>query len=253
MHVVAATTDFQAAMSAPNTKPPVADRRPCAQLVEMNDFYAPRRCLREPIAEIFGVAKLLEQALEAHIKGDRIAAAEFIRQADKPDVRAWTESLWGSAKANPDQPQYIRYRPVADSPPSLEKHLRQPVRMPTASERTRLIERYGYNCAFCGIPLIRKEVRSAFNIAYPDAAYWGDTNVTQHAGFQCLWLQYDHLLPHSRGGDSSIDNVVITCAPCNYGRWQWTLDELGLIDPRTRDIIKTDWDGLERMISHTKS
>jgi 5-methylcytosine-specific restriction endonuclease McrA len=77
----------------------------------------------------------------------------------------------------------------------------------------------------------------------------GRTNPTQHAAFQCMWLQFDHVVPHSRGGDNSVDNVVVTCGPCNYGRAERTLDELGLIDPRQKPVQKTDWDGLERMLT----
>ena len=76
----------------------------------------------------------------------------------------------------------------------------------------------------------------------------GDTDQTQHAGFQCLWWQYGHLLPHSRGGGNGIDNVAITCAPCNYGRGDDTLEERRLIDPRTRPVGRAGWDGLERFL-----
>jgi 5-methylcytosine-specific restriction endonuclease McrA len=61
-----------------------------------------------------------------------------------------------------------------------------------------------------------------------------------------MWVQFDHLLPHCRGGDNSLDNMVITCAPCNFGRMQYTLDEVGLINPLTREPVRTSWDGLER-------
>jgi hypothetical protein len=88
----------------------------------------------------------------------------------------------------------------------------------------------------------------AFRRAYPDALPWGRTNPTQHAAFQGLWMQFDHVLPHSRGGDNSLENVVITCAPCNYGRMHWTLDEVGLVDPRKMPTHKTSWDGLERLL-----
>lgn len=74
----------------------------------------------------------------------------------------------------------------------------------------------------------------------------GSRNIDQHAAFQAMWLQYDHLLPHARGGDNSLDNVVITCAPCNFGRMNWTLDEVGLIDPRTRQHVRSVWTGLEQ-------
>ncbi len=84
--------------------------------------------------------------------------------------------------------------------------------------------------------------------AYPKELRWGTTNPEQHAAFQCMWLQYDHILPHSRGGDNSLENMIITCAPCNYGRSEYTLEEVGLIDPRTVPVQHTVWDGLERFL-----
>jgi hypothetical protein len=213
------------------------------------DFYAPRRCMREPIAEIFEASQLLDRATDAHLAGDHLTAETLIGAANMPSVRVWTESLWGSKAANPDQWRYHRFRPVASAPPYLPKPQRIVERMPSAMERRGIIERYGRNCVFCGIPLIRKEVRVAFTRFYPKAAPWGKTNQTQHAAFQCMWLQYDHLLPHCRGGDNSVENIVVTCAPCNYGRWHWTLDEVGLIDPRTLPSQKTSWDGLERFLT----
>ena len=61
-----------------------------------------------------------------------------------------------------------------------------------------------------------------------------------------MWMQFDHILPHARGGDNSIENMVITCAPCNFGRMKYTLAEMGLADPRMRPVEKIDWDGLEQ-------
>ncbi|MDQ6698748.1 MAG: HNH endonuclease [Acidobacteriota bacterium] len=118
--------------------------------------------------------------------------------------------------------------------------------MPTTAEKQLLFERDGFHCRFCGIPVIRSEVRQRMRVAYPEALPWGITNPTQHAAFQAMWLQYDHVLPHARGGDNSLGNVVITCAPCNFARMNSTLDEVGLMDPRTREPMRSDWDGLER-------
>jgi 5-methylcytosine-specific restriction endonuclease McrA len=99
------------------------------------------------------------------------------------------------------------------------------------------------------MPVIRREVRKAIDKAYPEAKVWGKGNQAQHAAFQCMWLQYDHVLPRSKGGDNSPANVVVACAPCNYGRSELTLDEIGVIDPRGFPILKTSWDGLERFMS----
>ena len=85
--------------------------------------------------------------------------------------------------------------------------------MPSSAEKRALIERDGYHCRFCGIPVIRAEVRARIRAAYLDALPWGTKYTKQHAGFQALWLQYDHLVPHARGGTNAPDNMLITCAP----------------------------------------
>lgn len=77
---------------------------------------------------------------------------------------------------------------------------------------------------------------------------WGRCNRDQHAAFQTMWLQYDHLLPHARGGDNSDDNLVITCAPCNFARMDFTLEEVGVENPLAYARVESEWDGLERFI-----
>ncbi len=64
-----------------------------------------------------------------------------------------------------------------------------------------------------------------------------------------MWLQNDHIIPHSRGGHTTLDNMVITCAPCNFGRMEYTLAEVGLADPRDRPPVISDWDGLEALVA----
>ena len=215
------------------------------------DYLAPRRCLREPIPEIFLAADLLDRAVEAHLAGERDTAAMLIRRGDLEAVRAWVGSLWGSESAHPELVHFRRVRTVAGAPPLLAKPARVPARMPTRVEKQEITKRWGHRCAFCGIPVIRAEVRQALCREYPAEARWGTTNETQHGALQCLWMQYDHLLPHSRGGDNRLENLVVTCAGCNYGRMHWTLEELGLIDPRTQPIIKSSWNGLERILGAT--
>lgn len=146
-------------------------------------------------------------------------------------------------KASP----YVKVREVSDTPPVLARDRRIQVRMPNAEERRLLRKRDGYHCRFCGIPVIRKEIRERVKRLYPEAVTWGRTNLSQHAAFQALWLQYDHVLPHSRGGDNSLDNSVITCAPCNYAKWNYHVTEIGLLDPRSRSPQPSWWDGPERL------
>ena len=53
-------------------------------------------CMRKTIKEIFYAAELLGRAVDAHLNQDRKVAEQLFRSADLPEVRAWTESLWGA-------------------------------------------------------------------------------------------------------------------------------------------------------------
>ena len=199
-----------------------------------------RTCLRTPIPEIADAARYLDAAVSAHLAGRRDLADALIRLADMPAVRDYTESLWGTASP------HIHFRAVPDAPPSLARDQRIKVRMPTTAEKALLHQRDGFHCRFCAMPVIRAEIRSRIRAAYPEALPWGTKNSEQHAAFQCMWLQYDHVLPHARGGNNDLSNVIITCAPCNYARWNKTLAECGLTDPFSREPVRSTWDGLER-------
>lgn len=199
-----------------------------------------RRCLRDPIPEIFRAAEYLRDAVSAHRAGDRGMAANLFRAANMPAIRAWTESIWGKQSR-----EILQSRPAIPKDSLIPKALRTPEREPPLETRKALIAKFGHQCAFCGIPLISAEVRKRAVGLYPEAVSWGRTNQSQHAAFQALWLQFDHVLPHARGGDHSLENLLVTCASCNFGRMNYTLEELGLADPRLQPLEKIDWDGLE--------
>jgi 5-methylcytosine-specific restriction endonuclease McrA len=207
-----------------------------------------RRCFREPIPEIIRAAELLHDACSAHLAGYVRDATQLIRDADLPAIALWTESIWG--KRSPGIHSFIAQ---VQPPPHLWFAARPKPRMPVAAIKQLILDRDGYHCRFCGIPVIPAEVRQHLRHAYPDALRWGPRNVDQHAAFQCMWLQWDHLVPNERGGTSDFDNVVVTCAPCNFGRMQMTLEEADLINPLTLPLLPRPpgferWDGLTRLL-----
>jgi 5-methylcytosine-specific restriction endonuclease McrA len=199
-----------------------------------------RPCLREPIPEIADAARLLDAAVTAHLMGDRDVAERLIRLADIPVLRDYTESLWGAKSP------YVQFRAVANVPAHSVNARDSKERMPTPTQKAALFQRDGYHCRFCGIPVIRREVRERIRKVYPNALRWGGKNAEQHAAYQLMWATYDHILPHSRDGTSALENTIIACQPCNAARWHYTLEETGLADPRLREPIRSSWDGLER-------
>lgn len=202
-----------------------------------------KRCFREPDSQIFDVARYLDAAVSAHIAGHAKIADELFALANCSKARAWLESIWG--KGSP----YVK---IAKLPPA-QASSRIKMRMPTVEQKKQLHLRDGFHCRFCGIPVIRPEVRKLAMQLYPNSVSWGSTNVSQHAGFQALWAQYDHVVPHSCGGTNELENLVVTCAGCNFGKMSYRLEELGLLDPRDFPPIRSQWDGLERLFAGVSS
>jgi 5-methylcytosine-specific restriction endonuclease McrA len=201
-----------------------------------------RRCFREPIPELNEAAGVLSLAVSAHIAGQQKEADELIRQADTTVLRDWTESLWGKKSV------YAKFQSVPNTDPILPLEQRKKPRMPGAAVKRELIERDGHHCRFCGTPVIREEVRRCIRKIYPGALRWSPGNKNQHFGFQALWLHYDHIIPWARGGTSTLDNMIVTCAPCNCARMNYTLEQSCLINPTKAATIGPSWDGLERFL-----
>ena len=198
-----------------------------------------RRCFRDPIPEIFEVAHRLNAAVSAHLAQRPREAAQLFFEANSSIAREWLESIWG--KSNKD---YVKVTKL----PAPVDVARVKARMPTKEQVAQLHVRDGFHCRFCGIPVIRPAVRKHAVRLYPDAVPWGRTNPSQHAGFQVLWAQYDHVVPHAFGGTNELDNLVVTCAGCNFGKMSYRLEELGLLDPRDFSPLTSAWDGIERFI-----
>ena len=199
-----------------------------------------KNCLREPLAIIFQAAETLRSAVDAHNSGDQETAARLFGETNLCEIRDWTESLWGAANN-----KYVGHRRELRKHGVLSKPERVAKRMPNLAEQKRILKRDGFHCRFCGIPVIHERIRKKIHRSYPGSVPWGRTNLSQHAAFQAMWLQFDHLLPHSAGGTNSLNNILITCAPCNYGKSDYTIEELGLTDPFCRGAFKSDWNGLE--------
>ena len=199
-----------------------------------------RRCLREPIPEIELAARRLDDAVSADLRGEPDNAARLFEQANDNSVREWLESLWG--KFN----KYNTPRRILTKPGLLSKGRRATPGKPTARTVAAVHQRDGHYCRFCQIPVISAKIRDKIRQLYPSAVPWGNTNLSQHAGFQCMWAQYDHILPHSRGGDSNLANIYLTCAACNFGRKELLLEELDLAHPSLYPPRQGNWDGLQR-------
>ncbi len=198
-----------------------------------------RKCFREPIPEIFQAADILSTAVEFHISWNINEAKKLFTQANNIEVKKWVESIIG--KNSP----YIQYNKIPGSLPPIPKENREILRMPNIEEKWKIHKRDWYFCRFCWTPVIRAEIRNKIIKAYPNELPWWKTNISRHSAFFAMWAQYDHIIPHARWGDNSLDNLVLTCTACNFWRMNYTLDEVWIFHPDFSIVSDNPWKGLE--------
>jgi len=209
-------------------------------------------CLAEPIDAVFEAAEMLSLAADAYLADKHVEARQLLAASNEHKIWEHTDRSWGKGAK-----LFFGLAYDPEGPPRLSREVRPKPRMPTRAIQQAVLSRDGHHCRFCGIPVIRPAIRSFLRTIYPNEIPWGATKI-QHAAFQCMWLQYDHILPNSRGGASTLENVVITCAPCNFGRMEFTLSEAGLINPLSHSTpIRwkgfSSWDGLERVLQRASA
>jgi hypothetical protein len=210
--------------------------------IEPKDFRAPRRCLLAPLTEHEAAADLLSEAVDALIAGSLDTARNRFRQADIPTLFEYARKLMG-----PEDPEIHRRRAVAAPGAKIGKAA---ARMPNAAETLALYARDGWRCRFCGCRVVSSRARSLIRASLPDAVPWGEAE-GYHAAFFAMTASVDHVVPHSAGGGNEPKNLVTACWSCQFGRGSYTLEEVGLLDPRDRPVVVDDWDGLTRLIGKT--
>jgi hypothetical protein len=208
---------------------------------EADDFLSPRRCFVAPIPELDEAAALLSAATDALLAGNHDLARDLIGQADMPIVHAYASRVMGKVDID-----IHRYR-LVEGVSTMRRRAAQ--RMPTALMEAEICERDGYRCRFCGCRVVIKAARALMDRLVPGAIRWGAASGARHAAFFALTATIDHLVPHARGGDNSPGNLLTTCQPCNFGKGDWLVDEIGLFDPSSRPPVVDAWDGLARIAS----
>jgi hypothetical protein len=92
------------------------------------------------------------------------------------------------------------------------------------------------------------ELKAAAEVLETPELVSGRGNRGRHGIQLIIQATFDHVVPAARfHGESfnDIANLVTSCWSCNFGKAHFTLEELGLEDPREQLIIVDgEWDGL---------
>ncbi len=198
-----------------------------------------RRCFLTPIPQLSSAADLLASAADSLLEGDAANARQLVAKADLPVIAAYTAHVTGAV--NP----LVHWQSAM---PARDAELaRSAQRMPSSGVERAICVRDGWRCRYCGTRVIDRQMRARLHRCLPDVARWGRRNVDKHAALAALSASLDHIVPHSRGGTNDEPNLVTACNACQFGRGQWTLEEVGFFDPREYPPTLDTWDGLMRL------
>jgi len=125
-----------------------------------------------------------------------------------------------------------------------KKSIRIPIRQKQLEE---LFNRDGWHCRYCGNPVggNRKHFKKfAKQIDFPELVH-GRSDETRHGIYLMMMASYDHVVPLNSGGSNETQNLVTACWPCQFGKYSFTLEELGIDAPRSDSSYShDDWKGI---------
>ena len=146
-----------------------------------------------------------------------------------------------------------RAQKLGISAPTVSSNEFDSIRSPARYEKL-VFERDCYKCRYCGLRLIAKEVLVAFERAVGTSVFRTQgTNAQQHGAIHAFKIVADHVVPYKRGGRTNLDNLISACPGCNYGKERFTIEQLGIDDPRDRPLQLTDWDGLTSLLTKLRN
>jgi 5-methylcytosine-specific restriction endonuclease McrA len=104
---------------------------------------------------------------------------------------------------------------------------------PAVSMERMAFTRDNGHCRYCGVDVfLRQEQKMLSSLVGPALFAMGTTNLTRSGAMIVTRATADHVVPVSQGGKTTLSNLVTACWPCQFGKAEFTPDQLGLRDPR---------------------
>jgi hypothetical protein len=111
-----------------------------------------------------------------------------------------------------------------------------------------LFARDKWRCRYCGIRVAgnRKHFKKFANVIGMPELIAGRTDESRHGLYLMLMASYDHVKPVNQEGTNDSTNLVTACWCCQFGKYKFSLDDLGLTGPIDPKLVKSDsWVGLD--------
>jgi hypothetical protein len=116
-----------------------------------------------------------------------------------------------------------------------------------------VFERDFYRCRYCNLRIITGEVFSEYSRIVGSDIFSDEKGNNKRNGLT-LGLRgvADHIEPYALGAGTEINNLITSCYSCNFGKAGYTLDQLKIEDPRSRQPKDDGWRGLTNYLRALK-
>jgi 5-methylcytosine-specific restriction endonuclease McrA len=221
------------------------DKKSCTELGSNPAIWSKTAPLIPPVW-FDGQLTIFEEAVRLASIGEVEKAHEQLRLIRSGDLQSWFIEH-GQMSGEFRKRHFDVARPVVAVEPD-------PVRSPAKLE-AEVFKRDGYRCRYCGLRLVPMVVLKAFsNVVGRDAFRPTGKNMERHGMVFAFRGIADHVMPWKLGGRTDLDNLVSACWSCNYGKSGYTVEQLGVDDPRGRPVSVSDgWDGLKSFLPALKA
>ena len=121
-------------------------------------------------------------------------------------------------------------------------------KMVSQTKLDELFARDKWRCRYCGIRVAgnRKHFKKFANTIGMPELIAGRTDESRHGLYLMLMASYDHVKPVNQEGTNDSTNLVTACWCCQFGKYKYSLDELGLTGPINLELVVSDsWAGLD--------
>lgn len=179
------------------------------------------------------------KAFEAAQNNQKKDAIKFLKLTEGDKLRDWY--------IEHGQMSGWHHRVKALNKPKIEKYTGDLEKNKSFSKfEAQVYQRDGYRCRYCSMRVIdRKALLKIEKLLGPSIFKVKGTNQQRHGVVLVFRATIDHVKPLSRGGRTSLNNLVTSCWSCNYGKLNATLKQIQIQNPFDyRVSIKSKWNGL---------
>jgi 5-methylcytosine-specific restriction endonuclease McrA len=202
----------------------------CTELGSSPESWSRTVPLPKPIPAVDAI-DTFESSYRAVIAGKLDTAKELLGQIPSLELQTWFD-LHAQNVSTP------RFRGLGSLAPIIVSTELDPKK--TFSHLSpQIYRRDNFHCRYCGSKVAPRSFFTRFsNLIGDDASYIGRANRSRPRIYLLFVATIDHVTSHRLGGRTAARNLVTSCWPCNYGKMEYTLEQLGMDDPRLTPPIE---------------